>query len=872
MSALPLVFWLSLLLPGFAIARRLVRTELEGGLLPGIAVSWMCALGALAPCIALGYVVRMPLWLLCAAIVAFVAWGAVDLVRTRAWRGAMGALLPVACIAGAIIAADIVLSDRHGAILDNDSRVHIARIRFLYLHGLSNADPFVRTPVEYAYPIYHTNILHALCAAGSRLLGVDPVTMWFNTLAASKLMIASGMAYLAWAILGGAWAPWVAAAMVVVNRGPYTFSLYPNQLAPWAFIPVAIGVLVRVLSAAWRGEQVGAWRAAMLVAAPSAVVGMTHPLYAGFLLVIAAPVAGAVALQRLVARREGRAPAVAAVAALVVVSAVFPLASAMMTARDTDRSVPRAQAQVDDGAERGADVREKTEDEEAAQLGKPRDAAQKPRASLVRPQEGFTFYERGERDWIARTFGRGFTGGAWGVKWWRLWFMVAGGMLAWWMLRRREWMLLAGCIAVVLIVMSVPPICTTALRFLGASWVLGRFETIAFVLWIPLGVPAIAAACERWRAWTKPQAALAFSALTLASVPVALEHASHRAPYAWPNYWRAARQSEGVRQGRQYAGLMKQKEWMDEAIPQDAVVLAGPLTGTWIAMLHGAGLVASERSSTGIASGKVRRGHIDEMFDPVTDEGRRAQLFDGYGVTHVLTRGRAPTWVRYWTVGGNRRHGHVVLTLRPKPDESLLWMREIEIARAQLDRGNAQGAADRLRAVLADHPRAADAWFTLGNAALALGQPREAVEAFASAEVHESDEPFHPLMLGNALFESGEFLRAAEAFERTREVALSGADRITAAAACFNLGNTLYELGRVAEALEEYQRALSYDPKHPKAPTALRWLRQDLGLEPVPLEEIAPAEEADAIRPQPVAPDAVPANAPANAPSTSPTP
>ncbi|MFZ9882623.1 MAG: DUF6541 family protein, partial [Phycisphaerales bacterium] len=376
---------LALLLPGFALARRAVRTELEGGLLPGIAVSWMCALGALAPFVALGYVVRMPLWALSAAIVAFVAWGAADLVRARAWRGAMGALLPALCVAGAVVAVDLVLSDRHGAILDNDSRVHIARIRYLYLHGLSNTDPFVRTPVEYAYPIYHTNILHALCAAGSRLLGIDPVTMWFNTLAASKLMIASGMAYLAWAVLGGAWAPWIAAAMVVVNRGPYTFSLYPNQLAPWAFIPVAIGVLVRVLSAAWRDERIGAWRAALLVAAPSAVVGMTHPLYAGFLLVIAAPVAGSVALMRVVRRHEGRAPALAATAGLVVVSAAFPLASALMTARDTDRRVPRAQAQVDDGAERGADVRETTEEEEAAQLGKPREAAQRPRASLVRP-------------------------------------------------------------------------------------------------------------------------------------------------------------------------------------------------------------------------------------------------------------------------------------------------------------------------------------------------------------------------------------------------------------------------------------------------------------------------------------------------------
>lgn len=869
MSVLPLLFWLALLIPGFALARRVARRELEGGLLPGIAVSWMAALCALVPVVALGYIARLPLWTLSAAVALLVAWGAADLMRAKAWRGALRTLAPALCVAGAIVALDLVLSDRHGAILDNDSRVHIARIRFLFLNGLSNADPFVRTPVEYAYPIYHTNILHALCASGSQLLGIDPVTMWFNTLAASKLMIASGMAYLAWAVLGGTWAPWVAAAIVVVNRGPYTFSLYPNQLAPWAFMPVALGLLVRTLSAPWRGERLGVLHAASAAGLPAAVVGMMHPLYAGFLLVVAAPVAGGVALWRLARRAEGRAQALAATVALVACAAVFPLASVAMTARDTDRSVPRAQAQVDDGAERGEGARETTEDEEAARLGKPRDAAPKPRASLVRPMDGFTFYERGDADWIARTFGRGFTGGAWGIKWWRVWAMALGGVAALWLLRRREWLLLASALGVVLAVMSVPPLCTTALRFLGASWVLGRFETIAFVLWIPLALPAIAAALEAWRRWSRPQAALVLSAATIASVPVALEHASHRAPYAWPSYWRAAKQSEGMRTGRQYSGLMRQKAWMDEAIPRDAVVLAGPLTGTWIAMLHGAGLVASERSSTGIASGKVRRGHIDEMFDPVTDEGRRADLFDGYGVTHVLTRGRAPTWVRYWTVGGDRRHGHVVLTLRPKPDESLMWMRDIEVARAQLDRGNAQGAADRLREVLADHPRSADAWFTLGNALLALENPVGAADAFASAELNEPDEPFHALMLGNALFAQDDFARAAVAFERSRAVAVAESDRISAAAACYNLGNTLYEMGRTEAALDEYLRALSFDPKHPKAPTAARWLRQDLGLEPVPIEEIEPAAETgDA----PTAAEVQPRAPAPSAPATSPAP
>ena len=884
MTALPLLFWLSLLLPGVALVRRVAPRELEGGVLPSVGIAWMAALAALAPVVIAGYLLRMSTGALAAIVAALVAWGAVACAREvlpalrgaphEALRRAGVALLPMLGVAGAVVLADLWLAERHGAILDNDSRVHVARIRFLLEYGLSNADPFVRTPVEYPYPIYHTNILHALCAAASRLLSLDPLTVWFNSLAASMLFIASGMGYLAWAVLGGRWAPWIAAAMVVVNRGPYPFTIYPNQLAPWAAMPVALGVAFRALAPDPATGALALVRVAAAVALPAAVVGMLHPLYAGFLFVVGAPVLGLAALVRAVRRTPGAVRATVVAASVAATALAFPLASTLLTARSVDRNVPRAQAQVEDGAERdgGQAKRVRAEgddpgaaaDEEARTLGTKaaRERGARGPAALVRPQEGFTFYERGDDDWIARTLGRGFTGGWNGVRWWRLWLLAAGMAVFSAVMRRRDaaraamqW-LLAGSIATVLVVTMVPPLCTLALKVLGAQWVLGRFETIAFVLWIPLSVPAIAAAVESGRAWTAWRGAVMASALALAALPVAALHGSFSQPYTWSRFVDAAMKSEGVRNGRQHAGLLRQKEWMDEAVPRDAVVLAGPLTGTWVSMLHGAGLVASERSSTGIASGRVRRGHIDEMFSPETDEGRRADLLHAYGVTHVLTRGRAPTWARYWTVGGNRRHGHVVLRLRPTPDESLLWMREVEVARAQLDRGNAEGAIERLRGVIASHADGVDAWFVLGNALLEAKRPEEAIEAYTRSERLEPDEALHALMHGNALDALGRHGEAIGAFERAVRVAAGGNDSIVGAAAWFNIGNALYDLDRHDEALEAYEAALRLDPQHQKALTARGWLRQDLGLDPpVPAlvppdaDPDAPAEPVDVTEP-----------------------
>jgi Flp pilus assembly protein TadD len=910
MSALPLVFWLALVLPGVAIARRWAPKELEGGLLAGAGFAWMASFAALAPFVALCYLVGAPLWVLSGAIVAFVGWGAVDLVRARAWRGLPAAALPLVTLAGAIVVADAWLSARTGAILDNDSRVHIARIRFLFEHGLSNADPFVRSPRESAYPIYHTNLLHALCASGSALLGIDPVTMWFNTLSASKVLIATGMAYLAWAVLGGAWAPWIAAAMVIVNRGPYTFSLYPNQLAPWAAMPVALGVLYRTLRGCFADAPPGAWRAALLAGGPAAVVGMLHPLYAGFLVVVALPVAGAVALERVLRRKPGARAAVVASLALAVVALAFPLASRAMTAQGIDRHITKAlESSPEQVAARRARMRggevdpaesglgaagrdllasERAPDPDAAAAAAagpaddaagneegaeantstaPQPAADKPArrrpASLVRPMDGFIFHERGDDDWISRAPMRGFLGGQWGIPWWRVWFVVAAVAIAVWRLRRPEALLLAGSIVVIEAILLVPPLCTTALRFLGANWMLGRFETVAFVLWIPLSLPALAALVESMRAWRRLPALVVQSAICAVAIPIAMAHSSHRAPYTWERYHDLAMQSEGRRVGRQHAGLMKQQAWMREAIPPGAVVLTGTLTGTWVTMLHDASGVASERSSTGIRSGKLRRTHVDEMFSPDTDEGRRADLFHYYGVTHVMVAGRTPVWAKYWTVGGNRAHGHALLTLRPLPDESLLWLRDVMVASAQLDRGNAAGALERVRPVVAAHPESPEAWFTYGNALTALGTDApEAEAAYRRAVELDPAEPLHLIMLGNAIAAQARHEEAAEVFERAVDLALRQTNLFAAAGAAFNRGNSLYALDRLPEALSSYERALEFDPRHAKAQRARGWLREDLGLDPpslaVPPETVQPPAEVGAEGEAPSAPSTSP--------------
>lgn len=830
MNALPILFWLSLLLPGAAIARRLLPQELRGGILPCLAVWWMTTLVVLAPVVILAYIMRVPLSALSALVAAFIAWGAFDLIRGRVWRGTRTYVLAIIGVAGAVILLDVVLAERVGAIMNNDARVHIARIRFLLEHGMSNDDPFIQTPVRYLYPIYHTNLIHALQAVACKILSIDPLHMWFGSLGASRLMIASSAAYLAWVVLGGLWAPWAAALIAVIHRAPYDYTLYPNQLAPWFAAPIALAVVIRVLSATWREQGINVWCTLCLVGGVTAVVGMIHPLYAGFFVVIAAPFAGVVAVWRLVRRRTGMATAIVTVSVLVTVGGMFPLVSQLM-------SVPAgATGNVAPPSERA--VTRRTRESAASQLveselpveqradPKPgnADAEGNARASVISAQDGFSIWKVGDSRWIGRTFGRGFTGGLWGFPAWRLLVLAVGTFIAVRLVKRKEALLLAAAIGTIQAIVTIPPLCTEAIRFLGAHWMILRFETLAFVLWIPLSIPALAAALEFWRPWRLGATLVLSTAIALLALAIGWAHGSFVRPYSPQLWWdRAMAGSAAQRSGRLH-GLVEQQSWMQGAIPEDAVVVCGRLTGTWVAMLRGSSLVCSERSSTGVPRGATRVLQTAEMLDDRTDEMRRALLFDHYQVTHVLYAGRAPEWVEYWALDTSCAHGHTVAELRNEPNPALTVQQEIANAGRDVLRGNAEGAHCQLLQLVQEHPEIPIAWYQLGNAEMSLMNPAAAQHAYEMAWSLDLEDVRFVLMRGNALQAQGRLDEAIAAFRESVALAAGKQDDGLAASSCFNLGNALTRAHRRAEAEVEFRRALEFDPEHQKAAEALKIL------------------------------------------------
>jgi tetratricopeptide (TPR) repeat protein len=873
-TLLPTAFWLLLLLPGVALARRLAPRDLESPSIVGVAVAYVVLFACLAPLVALGYVLEAPIWMLAALLGALILWGGWDCLRRRHWKAIGKVLLSALCLEMLVVAADMVLSQRTGAMLGADARIHLTRVRFLHEHGLSNLDPFVAA--RYPFPAYHTNLWHALLAGGSRLCAIDPLAMWFGSLAASKLMIASGMAYLAWAVLGGRWAAWVAAVMVIIVRGPTLYSLYPNQLAPWFLLPVLAGVLARTVAPGRESDADGAprrpdraWVSAVRVAATTLVVGMFHPLYAAFALVACGPTIGLAALVAWIRSRRPQAsspwPATWAAIALLAAALPMPLVAKMWTApwievwskdrqgqiraaqragdplsgripmpgEDWMHEAPNASKSDDDAAaddsipeESLADVPDEAgteteleEDEEDRNERGGADAdeeggakpAKRSGTGAVLPVKKAPGFTIVDGTSISRTPGRGFTGG-----WWRVWTMLGAAVAVLLLRRRMAPMVLLGFVATVLVVMLVPPLCTKALRVLGSLWMLERFETLADVLWIPLSAPALAAVLEpllRWR-WVQ-------SPLSLLAIPLAFQHGHYASPYDWQTYWNRAEATADQRFGREYRQVARLQQALRRFIPAGSVVLVDPSFADRLTMLHDFRIVASQRSSTGVPFMRKRTQEVRLMLDGKTREGLREELIASHGIGQLVERGAPRGWVELWARDRSRWGGYLFIGLAAEPDWNRVAWKRLRDAERMMRRGRHAIARPMIEAALAeisdDEPGADLAWFRLGNACLWTDDPENAIGAYERAIAIRAGDPRYELMLGNAHVDAGLVEESIERFETAAAQALAEEDPNLAASAWFNLGNTYFRLERWGEALAAYDESLLLRPLHPQA-------------------------------------------------------
>jgi hypothetical protein len=567
-----LLLWLALLLPGYVVIRRLSGDDLKSGLMGTLGLSYVAVLGLLSPVSILCYLLEAPLGVFSLAAAALLLAGVIELTRQRWWRDLGKLIAAAASIELLIILADVALGARVGAHLDGDTRVHLARVRFLVDHGFSNCDPFVAG--SFFFPIYHTNILHAVYAACSQIMGVDHFGVWYASLVWGKLMIASGMYFLVWCIFERSWPAWLAAVCMVGAFGPVNFIVYPNKLAPLWLIPCMMAFAVQALTAPWT------WRCAVKLGALALVLGQVHGLYTVIVLLGVAPVIGVVGLFKVARRRPGGWRVLAC--ALVLLSGLpFPLVSKLKT---------------------------------PAPAGAPGQAKAAARAPTP---PGFIEFGDG---WTMRSPRRGFSAG--GLRVFLLALGIAGALAT---SRRRQAGVVVGVAGAIAMILYVPPIFTAVLAAVGQHWIISRFEILLRLALIALLIPTLAWWLEPKLRWPVVRGLVAVGVFFLAIAA---------SDYTRMHNWTVYRQRALAGSKERLAKLQRMRDFRAvfvEFVPPGETVLSTLEAGMSAVMLHDCHIVVGARANNGVPDAAQRRRDVRTMLAEDTSWPQRRALLQQYG-------------------------------------------------------------------------------------------------------------------------------------------------------------------------------------------------------------------------------------------------
>ncbi|MCC6972191.1 MAG: hypothetical protein IT434_18415, partial [Phycisphaerales bacterium] len=574
-----LLFWVALLLPGYAVARLIDEDDAECGLLGliGLSYFWACAL--LAPVSILCYVLQLPVAVFSVACLVAIVGGIIVIHRRKWWKPIRMLLIAGVAFELAIVAVDVACSLRRGSFLSGDAEMHVGRIRFLLTHGFSNQGPYLNIPTFFR--LYHTNLQHALYAACSQVTATDYLDVWYVSLAWAKLVVAGGVNYLAWRVLGSKQAAWLPTLFGLATNAPVPYITYPNQLAPLWLLPLGLGVAMEFLHGRVRPGV--PWK----LAAISFVIGQTHGLYAVFLGMVLAPIFAVVIIARMV-RREATGWARWACLAALLAGAPFLL----VTRYWGDVTPPDADARN----QITRDVREQNESFHTL----PHDRVVLKAEKLFADHPAI-----------------------------RLGFIVAGLVGLYALGRRREALALGGIVAVVLALLLVPILCTLLIKILGERWIALRLLTVLIsVLAISAG-GAIALAVERLKPRWWVRVPVACGVIALAIGPI-----WNRAEYSWREYVQdTLKPAEERHAWLRY--LRRQRAFLVENVDPGSIVLAHPRDGRMVVMLCNCYVVLPDRAAGMSPSIPLRRADLMMMLDPNTPWPERRDMLRHYGVTRI---------------------------------------------------------------------------------------------------------------------------------------------------------------------------------------------------------------------------------------------
>lgn len=245
------LFWLTTLIPGFALMQILWPHDVRRGLLPTITWSYVLTVALLAPFVVLAFAVHFSVRTVTIGYFALVVAGLVTAIRYGGLRTVGRLLRTTHWFEVAILLVAVALTYPLGAAAESDSLPHSAKIRYMRDVGFYLQDAY--SPLAVIETKWHVNAHHTYFAVASWIFGVDPLELFFRSAWFFRLLAIGAIGFLAAAVFRSRWISAVAMLGAVSIACTKLTIVFPFSVTAFIIAPVVLALVLDVLERpTWR--------------------------------------------------------------------------------------------------------------------------------------------------------------------------------------------------------------------------------------------------------------------------------------------------------------------------------------------------------------------------------------------------------------------------------------------------------------------------------------------------------------------------------------------------------------------------------------------------------------------------------------------
>ena len=239
------LFWLTTLIPGFALIQIFWPHDARRGLLPTITWSYVLTVALLAPVVVFAFTVHLSARTVSIAYVAMVLAGLIAAVRYGGLRTVGRLLRTTHWFEVALILLAVAFTYPLGAAAESDAMAHSAKIRYIRDVGFSLQDAY--SPLAVIETKWHVNVHHGYFVVASWISGAEPLGLFVQASWFFRLLALGAIGFLAAAIFRSRWISAVAMLGAVAVMCTKLTIVFPFSVTGFIIVPVLLAVVLDVL-------------------------------------------------------------------------------------------------------------------------------------------------------------------------------------------------------------------------------------------------------------------------------------------------------------------------------------------------------------------------------------------------------------------------------------------------------------------------------------------------------------------------------------------------------------------------------------------------------------------------------------------------